>query len=163
MCVLATAREGKPHCSLMAYVADEEVEWIYMVTHRNTTKYANLLSNEQVSLLVDNRCEGLPDDRSNIQALTVHGTFHVVEEEGAKKQILAQFRERPSPHARIPRQPGGRNHIGTGELLSLPRWDIRCPPHNPLRWVNPGYLVPPYCVTTERYPGWRSGYGSRTA
>ena len=97
MCVLATTREGKPHCSLMAYVADEEVEWIYMVTHRNTTKYANLLSNEQVSLLVDNRCEGLPADRSNMQALTVHGTFHAVEEEGAKKRILVQVRER-HPH-----------------------------------------------------------------
>ena len=78
-------------------LTDEEVEWIYMVTHRNTTKYANLLSNEQVSLLVDNRCEGLPADRNKIQALTVHGTFHAVEEEGAKKQILAQVRER-HPH-----------------------------------------------------------------
>ena len=97
MCVLATAREGKPHCSLMAYVADEEVEWIYMVTHRNTTKYGNLLSNEQVSMLVDNRCEGLPADRDKIQALTVHGTFHVVEEEGKKKRILEQIRKR-HPH-----------------------------------------------------------------
>jgi len=97
MCVLATAREGRPHCSLMAYVADENVEWIYMVTHRNTTKYANLLSNEQVSLLVDNRCEGLPADRSNIQALTVHGTFHAVEDEGMKTKILAQVRQR-HPH-----------------------------------------------------------------
>ena len=97
MCVLATAREGKPHCSLMAYVVDEEAEWIYMVTHRNTTKYANLLSNEQVSLLVDNRCEGLPADRGKVQALTVHGTFRAVEEEGAKKKILARVRER-HPH-----------------------------------------------------------------
>jgi len=97
MCVLATAREGKPHCSLMAYVADEKVEWVYMVTHRNTTKYANLLANEQVSLLVDNRCEGLPADRDKIQALTVHGTFHAVEEEGTKKKILAQVRQR-HPH-----------------------------------------------------------------
>ena len=52
MCVLATTPEGKPHCSLTADVADEEVKSIYMVTHRNTTKYAYLLSNKQVSLLV---------------------------------------------------------------------------------------------------------------
>ena len=99
MCVLATTREGKPHCSLMAYMTDEEGEWIYMVTHRSTTKYTNLLSNEQVSLLVDNRCDGMLADRSNLQALTVHGTFHAVEEEGAKKQILVQVRER-HPHMR---------------------------------------------------------------
>ena len=90
MCVLATTREGKPHCSLMAYVADEEAEWIYMVTHRGTTKYGNLLSNEQVSLLVDNRCERLPTERSDIQALTVHGTFQAGEDEDKKKQILEQ-------------------------------------------------------------------------
>jgi nitroimidazol reductase NimA-like FMN-containing flavoprotein (pyridoxamine 5'-phosphate oxidase superfamily) len=99
MCVLATTLEGKPHCSLMAYMTDEEGEWIYMVTHRDTTKYTNLLSNEQVSLLVDNRCDGMLADRSNLQALTVHGTFHAVETEGAKKQILEQVRER-HPHMR---------------------------------------------------------------
>lgn len=91
MCVLATTREGRPHCSLMAYFADGEAEWIYMVTHRSTTKYENLLSNEQVSLLVDNRCEGLPAERNKIMALTVHGTFDVVEDEEKRTQILEQF------------------------------------------------------------------------
>jgi nitroimidazol reductase NimA-like FMN-containing flavoprotein (pyridoxamine 5'-phosphate oxidase superfamily) len=97
MCVLATTLEGKPHCSLMAYMTDEAAEWIYMVTHRGTTKYANLLANEQVSILVDNRCEGLPADRAVIKALTVHGIFHAVENEEKKKQILAQFQQK-HPH-----------------------------------------------------------------
>lgn len=97
MCVLATTREGRPHCSLMAYVADENAEWIYMVTHRATTKYANLLANEQVSLLVDNRCDRSPTEREKVQALTVHGTFHAVEDEGKKKRILEQFLVR-HPH-----------------------------------------------------------------
>ena len=109
MCVLATSREGKPHCSLMAYVTDEEAEWIYMVTHRNTTKYANLVENPMVSLLVDNRCEGLPADRNKIQALTVHGTFCTVHEEGAKKQMLSQIRER---------------HPHMGEFLDSPEAEI---------------------------------------
>ena len=99
MCVLATTREGRPHCSLMAYIADEEAEWIYMVTHRTTTKYKNLLSNEQVSLLVDNRCEGLPADRGKIQALTVHGVFHSVENQDTRKQILKKLLKR-HPHMR---------------------------------------------------------------
>jgi len=97
MCVLATTREGKPHCSLMAYVADEEAEWIYMVTHRTTTKYTNLLANEQVSLLVDNRCERLRAERTRIQALTVHGTFHAVEDEMKRQEILGRFLVR-HPH-----------------------------------------------------------------
>ena len=97
MCVLATTREGRPHCSLMAYIADEEAEWIYMVTHRTTTKYKNLLSNEQVSLLVDNRCEGLPADRGKTQALTVHGVFRSVENQDTRKQILKKLLKR-HPH-----------------------------------------------------------------
>ena len=108
MCVLATTLEGKPHCSLMAYMTDEEGEWIYMVTHRGTTKYTNLLSNEQVSLLVDNRCDGMLADRSNLQALTVHGTFHAVDKEGAKK-ILVQFREK---------------HPHMGEFLDSPEGEV---------------------------------------
>jgi len=109
MCVLATSLEGRPHCSLMAYMTDETAEWIYMVTHRGTTKYKNLLSNQQVSLLVDNRCEGMLADRSNLQALTVHGTYHAVEEEGSKKQILSQIRER---------------HPQMGEFLDSPEAEV---------------------------------------
>mgnify|MGYP001060572342 CR=1 FL=1 len=99
MCVLATTREGRPHCSLMAYVTDEEAEWIYMVTRRTTTKYTNLLFNEQVSLLVDNRCEGLPADRGKIQALTVHGVFHAVQNQETRKKILKKLLAR-HPHMR---------------------------------------------------------------
>jgi nitroimidazol reductase NimA-like FMN-containing flavoprotein (pyridoxamine 5'-phosphate oxidase superfamily) len=99
MCVLATTREGRPHCSLMAYVTDEAAEWIYMVTRRTTTKYTNLLFNEQVSLLVDNRCEGLPADRGKIQALTVHGVFHAVEKQETRKKILKKLLAR-HPHMR---------------------------------------------------------------
>ena len=55
ICVLATAAGGKPHCSLMAYVTDENCEEIYMVTLRSTRKYRNLTENPAVSLLIDNR------------------------------------------------------------------------------------------------------------
>jgi hypothetical protein len=44
-----------------------------------------------VSLLVDNRCDRLPIEREKIQALTVHGIFHAVENEGKRKRILEQF------------------------------------------------------------------------
>ena len=36
ICVLATVGGRKPHCSLMAYVTDENCTEIYMVTHKNT-------------------------------------------------------------------------------------------------------------------------------
>ena len=56
-CVLATASEGKPHCSLMTYVANDNCQEIYMVTQKNTKKYKNLMDNPHVSLLIDNRAQ----------------------------------------------------------------------------------------------------------
>jgi len=80
ICVLATASGGKPHCSLMAYVADDSCREIYMVTHRHTTKYRNLIENPNVSLLIDSR-DARP--RSRAQALTVTGEFQEVDGERA--------------------------------------------------------------------------------
>jgi nitroimidazol reductase NimA-like FMN-containing flavoprotein (pyridoxamine 5'-phosphate oxidase superfamily) len=79
-CVLATAWEGKPHCSLMSYVADPECREIYMVTHRQTKKYRNLEGNAAVSLLIDTRAGAGKDE---IKALTVSGVFRKID--GAEK------------------------------------------------------------------------------
>ncbi|MFH1626185.1 MAG: pyridoxamine 5'-phosphate oxidase family protein [Pseudomonadota bacterium] len=78
MCVLATTSGGKPHCSLMAYVTDEDCREVYMVTHRTTKKYANVIENPSISLLIDTRGE---EDRSHAQALTVDGVFQRIENE----------------------------------------------------------------------------------
>ncbi|MBW2515274.1 MAG: pyridoxamine 5'-phosphate oxidase family protein, partial [Deltaproteobacteria bacterium] len=76
ICVLATVAGQKPYCSLMAYVTDDNCEKIYMVTHRNSTKYQNMLKNPAVSLLIDTR-EKSP--RSQAKALTVEGVFRKIE------------------------------------------------------------------------------------
>jgi nitroimidazol reductase NimA-like FMN-containing flavoprotein (pyridoxamine 5'-phosphate oxidase superfamily) len=84
MCVLATIASAKPYCSLMAYVADESCEEIYMVTHRKTQKYQNLLENPAVSLLIDTREK---TSRTQIQALTIEGTYCGIENETKKKKV----------------------------------------------------------------------------
>ena len=40
--VPATTVDNKPHCSLMAYVTDDDCGEIYRVTDRKTTKFKNL-------------------------------------------------------------------------------------------------------------------------
>lgn len=89
MCMLATDAGGKPYCSLMAYVADESCEEIYMVTHRSTQKYKNLIQNPAVSLLIDSR-EKTP--RNRIQTLTVEGSFHKIADDAkrtkARKMLI---------------------------------------------------------------------------
>ena len=94
MCVLATIAGAKPYCSLMAYAADDACKEIYMVTHRKTQKYKNLLENPAVSLLIDTR-EKSP--RTSAQALTVEGEFQNIEDE-TKKSAVRQTLLEAHPH-----------------------------------------------------------------
>lgn len=75
LCVLATVSEGRPHCSLMSYVSDEEVREIYMVSQKESRKYLNLIRNPSVSLLIDTREEDRAVEEEKIKALTVEGEY----------------------------------------------------------------------------------------
>ena len=90
ICVLSTASGNKPYCSLMAYITDATCKEVYMVTHKNTTKFNNLQNNPWVSLLIDSR-ETQP--RSNAQALTIGGVFVPLVDEGKKQKIRDKMLE----------------------------------------------------------------------
>lgn len=87
-CVLATALDNKPHCSLMAYVADEDCREIYMVTRKYSQKYRNLKANRSVSLLIDTRGEGT---RDSTQALTISGTFAPIADRIGRQTAAARL------------------------------------------------------------------------
>jgi nitroimidazol reductase NimA-like FMN-containing flavoprotein (pyridoxamine 5'-phosphate oxidase superfamily) len=91
MCVLCTCAEGKPHCSLMAYVTDDSVTTVFMVTLKETQKYRNFLQNPQASLLVDTRNERPSAGRGEIRALTVSGTFQMIGDEAERQRILGKL------------------------------------------------------------------------
>jgi nitroimidazol reductase NimA-like FMN-containing flavoprotein (pyridoxamine 5'-phosphate oxidase superfamily) len=94
MCVLATASGGQPHCSLMAYVADEAGTELVLTTLRSTRKFRNIVDNPAVSLLVDTR-EDLVRDRA--RALTIEGTCRPVPPGPEREQARARLRSR-HPH-----------------------------------------------------------------
>lgn len=79
-CVLATVGQGCPHCSLMAYIADDDCREIYMVTLKDTRKYRNLMENPLVSLLIDTRADHSGPQRRAAKALTVAGTLLKIED-----------------------------------------------------------------------------------
>jgi nitroimidazol reductase NimA-like FMN-containing flavoprotein (pyridoxamine 5'-phosphate oxidase superfamily) len=87
-CVLATVAGRKPHCSLMAYVTDEKCEEIYMVTHKNTHKYKNLMDNPSVSLLIDTRDKS---PRSEAKALTIEGVYVSIESQEKRAKVQAKL------------------------------------------------------------------------
>jgi len=97
LCVLATVSEGKPHCSLMTYITDDECSEIYMISHKQTRKFGNLTANPIVSLLIDTREEERGQKRIDIKALTVVGEFQTIKDQTKKTLIHAKF-SKTHPH-----------------------------------------------------------------
>lgn len=97
LCVLATVSEGKPHCSLMSYISDEKGQEIYLISHKQTKKYVNLMKNPTVSLLIDTREEKKGQRRIDIKALTVSGEFQTINDSVKKDLIRTKFL-RKHPH-----------------------------------------------------------------
>ncbi len=97
LCVLATVSGGTPHCSLMSYISDEEGKEIYLISNRQTKKYANLMQNPGVSLLIDTREEKRGEKRIDIKALTVSGEFQTINDPGKKDFIRSKFLKK-HPH-----------------------------------------------------------------
>lgn len=105
LCVLATVFEGIPHCSLMSYLADEEIGEIYLISSKQTRKYANLMTQPEVSLLIDTRSEG----KSPILALTLRGRYHEIVDQEKKNALRARFL---------------RRHPGVADLIQEEETDI---------------------------------------
>lgn len=97
LCVLATVSEGKPHCSLMSYISDDEGQEIYLISQKQTKKYFNLMENPTVSLLIDTREEGKGQRRIYIKALTISGEFQTINDPGKKDLLRSRFLKR-HPH-----------------------------------------------------------------
>ena len=95
ICVLATVSEKGPYCSLMAYAVDENAIEFYMTTLRLTKKFANIVTNPNVSLLIDSR-ETMP--RSNAQALTVFGKCEIFSSHDPKRKTIKKELLTRHPH-----------------------------------------------------------------
>lgn len=95
ICVLATVSEESPHCSLMAYMVDENAVEFYMTTLKQTKKYSNIVKNPHVSLLIDSR-ERLP--RTKAQALTVSGICEMISSDDPQTETLEKVLLRKHPH-----------------------------------------------------------------
>jgi nitroimidazol reductase NimA-like FMN-containing flavoprotein (pyridoxamine 5'-phosphate oxidase superfamily) len=70
--VLATQEGGQPYLSLMAFAATPDLKTIIVATDRRTRKYANLIAEPRVALLIDNR-SNTPADTREAVAINVVG------------------------------------------------------------------------------------------
>lgn len=72
LAVLATQDRGQPYSNLMAFAATPDLKHLIFATTRATRKYANLLADPRVSVLVDNRAND-PQDFSRASVVTALG------------------------------------------------------------------------------------------
>ncbi|TSA55418.1 MAG: pyridoxamine 5'-phosphate oxidase family protein [Dehalococcoidia bacterium] len=85
---LATQQLTRPYNNLIAFAAAEDLKSILFVTRRETNKYANLLSNNNVSVLIDNR-SNRDSDLRNAVAVTAVGSAEEVKDN--RKESLLQL------------------------------------------------------------------------
>ena len=72
LAVLATDYSGLPYASLVAFAVSDDLRELFFATSRETRKFANLKSNNRVSLLIDNRSNQVADFSQAI-AVTILG------------------------------------------------------------------------------------------
>ncbi len=85
-CVLATAGQGRPYGSLVAFAATDDLKELVFATSRQTRKFANLVSEPRVALVIDSRSNEEADLRDAV-AITALGPAR--ELEGAERKRLA--------------------------------------------------------------------------
>jgi nitroimidazol reductase NimA-like FMN-containing flavoprotein (pyridoxamine 5'-phosphate oxidase superfamily) len=88
LCVLATCANDVPHCSLMTYATNAAADRVYLMTRRDSRKYANLSINPRVSLLVDTRGACKPAHVEDLKALTVAGEVTLVVDKAERQTVI---------------------------------------------------------------------------
>jgi nitroimidazol reductase NimA-like FMN-containing flavoprotein (pyridoxamine 5'-phosphate oxidase superfamily) len=72
LAVLSTLGHIQPYSNLVAFAATPDLKYLLFATTRATRKYANLLANRRVSILIDNRTNEAADF-AEAAAVTVLG------------------------------------------------------------------------------------------
>jgi nitroimidazol reductase NimA-like FMN-containing flavoprotein (pyridoxamine 5'-phosphate oxidase superfamily) len=85
---LATQQLTRPYSNLIAFAVTADLKEILFVTRRETRKYSNLISNNNVSVLIDSRTNNDADLRNAI-AVTAVGTAEEVKD--SRKESLLQL------------------------------------------------------------------------
>jgi heme iron utilization protein len=92
--VLSSVEKGQPYTNLVAFAVTEDLKSLIFVTSRNTQKYKNIIQNERVAFLIDNRTNQ-PSDINRAIAITVIGS---AQEENAIQSCFHSVFLNKHPH-----------------------------------------------------------------
>ncbi len=91
---LATVRAKGPYASLVAFAATDDLESILFATAKSSRKYANLMANRKVALLIDNRTNRSVDFRKGI-AVTALGTAEELKDSSRSRFLRVYLTKHP--------------------------------------------------------------------
>jgi nitroimidazol reductase NimA-like FMN-containing flavoprotein (pyridoxamine 5'-phosphate oxidase superfamily) len=94
LAVLSTQMSGRPYSNLIAFAASGDLKDIVFATPRASRKYANLIAEPWVSLLIDNR-SNQEKDFDEASAVTVLGTAEEVLELDREKYLQFYLQKHP--------------------------------------------------------------------
>jgi heme iron utilization protein len=89
LAALSTHRAGQPYASLVAFYGSADLRRIYFVTPKTTRKYANLLADSRVAIMVNNSTNHVSDFHRAISVTAVGTAAEVVDAQ--RSIILQQF------------------------------------------------------------------------
>jgi nitroimidazol reductase NimA-like FMN-containing flavoprotein (pyridoxamine 5'-phosphate oxidase superfamily) len=78
LAVLSTHTDGQPYASLVAFVASNDLRHIFFATPNTTRKYANLMADSRVALLIDSRLNE-ESDLHAAMAVTAMGSANEID------------------------------------------------------------------------------------
>ena len=90
LAVLSTHRKGQPYANLVAFAVGEKIGEIYFATARSTRKFKNILQDNRIAMLFDNRSNNEADFHSAAAVTGVGKTFELkgAEKKKAEEQYL---------------------------------------------------------------------------
>ncbi|MFC1875698.1 pyridoxamine 5'-phosphate oxidase family protein [Thermodesulfobacteriota bacterium] len=89
LATLSTQHAGQPYASLVAFVASDDLDEIYFATPTTTRKYANLLADSRVAMLINSSMNQTSDFHRAISVTAVGKAKDVTGKD--KKLILDRY------------------------------------------------------------------------
>lgn len=95
LATLATHNDGQPYASLVAFLASEDLKYVYFVTPTTTRKFANLTADNRVAVMVNSSTNQASDFHQAI-SVTAVGKAKVIA--GADKDLILKQYLSKHPH-----------------------------------------------------------------
>jgi uncharacterized protein YhbP (UPF0306 family) len=95
LAALSTQSQSQPYASLVAFYAADNLECLYFMTPKTTRKFANLVANKKVALLINSSANQPADFH---QAISVTALGEADEVLGAEKESIVSHYLAKHPH-----------------------------------------------------------------